>query len=235
MFPMNQMRVPQIRSVDIPEEDQGVFVNLARLADPTLDGLEKALREAIPTLDRSELLLQLRRESVLADIPDLDDIVAALVSLAGTAYSGQLAIDDFVDIVVGAIQGDDVVELSDSEATLLTSRLKRLAKIDCLEIIAKGNIILHANNRDFRSASIVSELRPVFLGEDLKVSAGLIVHQLAIRSSHNGRSETSYIALDSEDLVALGDAVSRAIKKERTLREFANRAETPILIPPVGE
>jgi hypothetical protein len=229
------MKTPRIRSVQIPEDEQGVFASLARLTDPALDGLDRALRHAVPTLDRQELISQLRREPLLAAVPDLDEIIGSLVSVAGTAYSGQVKVEDFAQVVVDAILGDGVIELSDSEAALLTERLKRLTTIECLEIIAKGNVILRANDRNFRSASIVSEFRPVCLGEDLKVSAGIIVHQLAIRISHNGRSETAYFALDSDDVTSLIEVASRAIRKERSLREFANRSAIPILIPPPGE
>ena len=232
---MNLMKAPRIRSVEIPDEDQGVFASLARLADPALEGLERALGEATPTLDRKEFMLQLRREPALIEVPDLDEIIAALVSLAGTAYSGQVDIESFIKVVVEAILEDHVIELSDAEAMLLTERLKRLTKVECLAVIAKGNVLLRANGQNFLSASIVSELRPVFLGDDLKISAGLVLHQLAIRASHNGRSETTYFALDSEDLVSLREAVTRAIDKERSLRDFANRSAIPVLIPPAGE
>jgi hypothetical protein len=232
MVRTNPMKASRIRSVEIPEEDQGVFASLSRLADPALDGLERALRRATPTLDRNELIQQLQEESALIDVPDLEDIVAGVVSLAGTAYSGQVDVDSFVEVVVDAIRNDHVVDLSKEEALLLTNRLKRLAKVECLEIIAKGNVLLRANDQNFHSASIVSELRPVFIGEELKVSAGLILHQLAIRTVRNGRPETTYFTLDSEDILSLSDAVARAIKKERSLREFANRSATPVLIPP---
>lgn len=234
-MPMNPMKPSRIRSVDIPDEDQGVFASLARLADPALEELERALVRAVPTLDRQKLMQQLRKEPALAEVPDLDDIIAALVSLAGTAYSGQVEIETFVEIVVDSIVNDHVIELSGPEASLLKDRLKRLAKVECLEIMAKGNVLLRANDQDFRSASIVSELRPVFVGENVRVGGGLILHQLAIRTSHDGRNETAYFSLDSEDLASLTETIARAIKKDRSLRDFASRSAIPILIPQTEE
>jgi hypothetical protein len=197
--------------------------------------LERALSQAVPTLDRKVLISQLKREPLLADVPDLDAIIGSLVSVAGTAYSGQIKVQDFVDFVVDAIRSDHVIELSDSEASLLADRLKRLTTIECLEIIAKGNVLLRANDQNFQSANIVSELRPVCFGEELKVAAGIIVHQLAIRTSHNGNPETAYFTLDSEDVASLHEVIARAIRKERSLREFAERSAMPILIPPPGD
>jgi hypothetical protein len=225
------MTVSRIRSVEVPEDEQGVIARLARLTDPALDGLERALCQATPTLDRENLISQLRREAILGEVVDLDEIVGSLVNVASTAYSGHVKTGDFVQVVVDAIQNDHVIELSDSDAQVLRDRLTRLAGSRCLELIAKGNLLLRANDRNYRSAQIATDLRPVCLGEDLKISAGLILHQLAIRASHNGRSETVFFALDSEDLNSLNRVVSRAIKKEKALRDLAEKSETPILTP----
>jgi hypothetical protein len=229
------MKAHQIRSIEIPDDEQGVLAGLARLADPALDGLERALNKAVPTLDKRSLVAQLRLEPLMADVPDLENIIGSLVSFAGTAYSGQIDVDEFADIVAQEIRNDGVIELSSSETSLLAERLKRLTRIECLEIIAKGNVLLRANDRNFQSAAIASDLRPVCFGSELRVAASVILHQLAIKTSHNGRPETIYIALDSEDLASLEEVVTRAAKKERSFREFLGRSATPVLVPPAGE
>jgi hypothetical protein len=229
------MKTTRIRSVEIPEDEQSVIAQLARLTDPALEGLERALGHASPTLDRENLISQLRREPILAEVADLDEIVASLVNVVGTAYSGHVKTSDFVQVVVEEIQNDHVIELSDSDAQVLRDRLTRLAGSACLELIAKGNLLLRANDRNFRSAQITTDLRPVCIGEELKVSGGLILHQLAVRATHNGRSETAFFVLDSEDLTALKRVVSRAFKKEKALRDLAAKSGTLILTPASDE
>jgi hypothetical protein len=223
------MTTSRIRSVDVPEDEQGIIAQLTRLTDPALEGLERALCRATPTLNRESLISELRREPALAEVADLDEIVASLVNVASTAYSGHVETSEFVQVVVNTIQNDQVIELSDSDAKVLRDRLTRLASSKCLELIAKGNLLLRTNDRNYQSAQITTDLRPVFLGEDLNVSAGLILHQLAVRSSHNGRSETVFFALDSEDLTSLSRLVSRAVEKEKALRDLAAKSGTPIL------
>lgn len=225
------MNTSRIHSVDVPEDEQGIIASLVRLTDPALADLERALCQAVPTLDRENLIEQLRREPALAEVSDLNEIVGSLVNVAGTAYSAHIETNEFVQVVVDAIQNDHVIELSDSDAHVLRDRLARLVASRCLELIAKGNLLLRANDRNYRSAQITTDLRPVCLGEDLKVSAGLILHQLAVRISHNGRSETAFFTLDAEDLASLSRVISRAVKKEKALRELANKSGTPILTP----
>lgn len=229
---MTGSRIP---TVEVPDEEQGIIASLIRLTDPALDALERALCEATPTLDRQDLVSQLRREPLLAEISDLNEIVGSLVSFVGTAYSGHFGAVEFAKLVVDAIQKDDVIEMPDAEAEILRARLARLASSKCLELIAKGNILLRANDRNYRSAQITTDMRPVYLGEEVKVSAGLILHQLAIKTSHNGKSDTVFVTLDSADLVSFSRVISRAMKKEKALSDFAGESGTPVLTPPSEE
>ena len=229
---MTGSRIP---AVEVPDEEQGIIASLIRLTDPALEALERALCDATPTLDRQELVSKLRREPLLAEISDLNEVVGSLVSFAGTAYSGHFGAVELAKLVVDAIQREDVVEMSDAEAELLRARLARLANSKCLELIAKGNMLLRANDRNYRSAQITTDMRPVYLGEDVKVSAGLILHQLAVKTSHNGRSDTVFVTLDSADLVSLSRVISRAMKKEAALSDFAEKSGTLVLRPPSEE
>ncbi|MHB1743861.1 MAG: hypothetical protein ACYCPO_15550 [Acidobacteriaceae bacterium] len=226
-----KMTVTRINSIEIPEDEQGTLASLLRLTDPALAGLERALSEATPTLDSEKLVSHLRKEPHLAEVKDLDDIIGSLVTIAATSYSRHVNTDEIVQAAVATIKSDHVVELSDSEGEILANRLSRLAKLKPLELIAKGNILLRENDRIFRSAKVITDLRPICSGDDLKVAAGVIIHQLAIRAFHKGKSDTIYFALDSEDLVSVGDVIARAIKKEKALREFADSSSTPILTP----
>ena len=225
------MTTSRIRSVDVPEDEQGILARLLRLADPALEGLERALSQAVPTLDRENLVSQLCREPALAEVADLDEIIGSLVNVASTAYSGQVGTSEFVQVVVDAIQNDHVIELSISDAQILRDRLVRLAGSKCLELIAKGTLLLQTNDRNYLSAQITSDLRPVYMSQELKVSAGLILHHLSVRASHNGRPETVFFTLDSEDLSSLNQVISRAVKKERALRDLAEKSGTPVLNP----
>jgi len=219
------------RRLEVPSEDQGILASLLRLSDPALQGLDLALSRARPSLEKDELISQLREEPNLADVGDLEQIVGALLSLAGTAYSTGVGLDEILDAVIAEIKRDEVVDLSESDAEILKGRLARLAKTRSVELVAKAGQLLRANDRSFQSVRVITDLRPICSGEDVKVAGAVIVHQLAIRALHNGRSETTYVALDSADLATLNSAVARALKKDRALRSFAITSDTPILTP----
>jgi hypothetical protein len=229
------MTTKRIQSIDIPEEEQGILTSILRLSDPAFDGLERALCQARPTLDKLELISQLRTEPSLADVRDLEQVVGSLLSIAGTAYYGGAKVDEIIDAVIEGIKSDNIVEITDSDAEALKFRLEKLSRTKSVELGAKAIQLLGANDRSFDSVRVVTDLRPIYSGEGSNVSAGVIVHQLAVRAKHNSRDEVTYIALDSLDLAALNAAVSRALLKDKALRDFAKASNTPILTPPPEE
>lgn len=225
------MATNRIQSLEIPGEDQDTLASLLKLSDPALRGLETAISQAKPTLYRDELVSQLRGEPSLAKVDELERIVESLIRIAGTSYSAEANIDEVIDAVIATVMHGNAVKLSDADVDNLKKLLIRLAKLKPIELIAKASILSRANDRSFRSVRIVTDLRPICSGEDVQVTGGVIVHELAIRASHNSNREWTYFALDSADLAKFQSAISRAIKKDKALREFANRSNTPILTP----
>jgi hypothetical protein len=225
------MSLGRIRAVEIPPEEQGILASFLRLSDPALEGLEQALSHVTPTLDKDKLVSQLQAEPTLADVPDLADIVGSLISIAGTSYSAGVSADEVLDVVIASIKDDGVVELNDGDAKILKARLTRLVGSKPLDLVAKASELLRANDRTFQSVRMVTDLRPICLGDEPSVAGGVIVHQLAISASYNGRRETTYIVLDSIDLEAFNSVILRAKKKDKALREYARASSTPILSP----
>jgi hypothetical protein len=225
------MSIKRLHSVEIPPEEQGILASFLRLSDPALEGLEQALSNATPTLDREKLLSQLQTEPALAGVDDLADIVGSLINIAGTSYAAGISASEVLDVVIATIKDDGVVELNDDQAEILKRRLARLIGSKPLDLVAKASELLRANDRVFRTVRIVTDLRPICMGDETTVAGGVILHQLAIGTSHNGRPETTYIALDSIDLEALNNAISRAKKKDKALRDYAKASSTPILSP----
>ena len=223
----------RIQQLEIPDEEQGTLAAIARFTDPTLQELESALSELTPTLLREDLVAQLRRNPLLATVPDLEGILGTLISIAGTASAAGIDTSEVVEAAVQAIKNDDVIDLSDEDAEALKKRLISLEKQTSLALVAKASELLKANERVLHSVKVISDLRPICLGKETNVGGAVIVHQLAIRSTRNGRREHTYFAMDSPDLNDLKDAVAAAIRQDGALRELAACSKLPVLSPPV--
>lgn len=227
------MTTKKIHLLDIPKEEQELLSSVLKLSGSGVEGLEAALSQTQPTLAQESLISQLRQNPNLASVSDLDGILSALINVAGTAYSLGASTDDLVDAAVATIRDEDVVELSDAEAESLKERLKRLERLQTLELIAKGSQLIKASERTFLSARIYSDLRPIFVGEETQIAGAVVVHQFAVRSLRNGRREYTYFMLDSSDLDELQKVISRATKKDKALRELAACSKAPVLSPPM--
>ena len=155
----------------------------------------------------------MRGEASLAEVGDLEGIVGALINIAGTGYSAGSDTEDVVEAVIATIKSDNVVELSEAEVENLKGLLARLARLKPIELVAKASELSRANDRTFHSARVVTDLRPICSGDDAQVAGAVIVHQLAIRASRNGRRESTYFTLDSIDLAELNEVITRAVKK----------------------
>lgn len=228
-----KMTTKKINLLEVPRDEQGVFASLLRLSGSGIEGLESALNHIQPTLVADALISQLKNNPDLANVQDLDEIIGSLVNLAGTAYSVGATVEETVDAVIASIRNDDVVELSDEATEELRGSLKRLERTRSLELIAKGSQLIKAGERTFLSAKVYSDLRPIFVGEETQVAGGVIIHQFAVRSMRDGRREHTYFTLDSTDLDELQEVISRAVKKDKALRELAACSSTPILSPPI--
>jgi len=222
---------PRIESIAIPSEDQRTFAGILKLPGAAVQALEVGLRKAVPTLERDALISELRREPSLGDIEDLESLVGAFLSLAGTAYAGGMPVEEVVDFVVGQLDSDEVIDLSESDRESLKAILYKLAKTESIQIVAKARQLLLANDRNFEKVKIVTDLRPVFSGDEMVIAGEVIIHQLTIQAQHNGRMETTFVALDSIDLASLHDEVARALSKDKSLRQFAKVSQTPMLTP----
>jgi hypothetical protein len=85
------------------------------------------------------------------------------------------------------------------------------------------------NPRNFQSARIVTDIRPVFSD---KVSApplgAVIVETLQIQTwTRDGSSELIFVSMDETDLLQLRETVDRALVKTRTLSTLLSDQNLP--------
>jgi hypothetical protein len=217
--------------LEIPDDEQQTLFKLAQLPEAAIEALGRSINAAVPTLGQGDLIPQIEGEEALRGVTGLQDLVRSLVSVAGTSYSASVTNEEMADSIAAALTDGDVVETSEDDLKTLKRRLVTLSRLRTIEMIAKGAELSRANDRSVRSAKIITDLRPICRGEEAEVAGAVIIHQLAIHSFHNSRNETMYFSLDSEDLKTLADAVSRALLKDKALRQFAESANTVVLTP----
>ncbi len=82
--------------------------------------------------------------------------------------------------------------------------------------------MLAQHDRNFQSARIFTDLRPLFETDPEQAPSGaVIVEMLQLETwSGDGRTETVRVAMDRADLLELRGVIERAIKKTDSLRQL---------------
>lgn len=119
------------------------------------------------------------------------------------------------DDTASVLANDSALNVPDESRPALATRIARLLRGRGLALLGKAVDLQAEHNRVFRQARIYSELRPMF---DLKLSLSprsvSLTHMLKIEYFDSRLSvDTTYIALDSQDLLELKRVVDREIDK----------------------
>ncbi|MDX6484221.1 MAG: hypothetical protein QOE95_1992, partial [Gaiellaceae bacterium] len=118
------------------------------------------------------------------------------------------------------IHESDYRELVTSTNTrdLLSRRLNKLLSVESMMVGAKSYILLFDHDRNFRSARVLTDIRPVFFDEAEKTpSAAMIIHHLKVTYLEGDMSKDLYIAMDNKDIKRLIAVLARAEMKAKTL------------------
>jgi len=110
-------------------------------------------------------------------------------------------------------------------------RLLELSKQKLAIGLARSMRVTFENERTFRTAMTISEMRPVF-GDSLDSGplASVIVHSLKLTFSTAGEPDLKQfsVVLDDRDLSALITALERAKVKSKAIQTLTDRIELPL-------
>jgi hypothetical protein len=158
---------------------------------------------------------------------------------------GQDSNESLADVIysfgglLSSIRSDEIEKVTDDLIFSLKLQLKEILpeenrlKNNLLQILSKGEklkyrykviSLLTDNDKSFLNSRIISDIRFVFK-DDIKETdrRALIIHKLKFDFIKDGCTKNFYIALDSIDLVKLQEQISRALEKERALKnDYSN-------------
>lgn len=106
------------------------------------------------------------------------------------------------------------------KTTALEANIRSVLGAKVLQASTKGLSLMSDQDRLFLSSRILTDVRPVF-ADDLSspLLGSVVTHTLKISMRSDGRPQSFFVVLDSEDLLQLRDSVERAIAKDKLLAE----------------
>jgi hypothetical protein len=119
------------------------------------------------------------------------------------------------------------LNLDDAEREALRTRAQAILDTDVFATTGVATDLQTQHERNYQSARIVTDVRPVFQDAlDKAPDGAVIVETLQIQTwSRNGDSQLMFVSMDEVDLRQLQSIIQRALDKTETLKAFlAERA-----------
>jgi hypothetical protein len=213
-------------TITIPDSYKAGINQLAHLAEGDVDRLLAGFNRIEPKLTGKELAADLQSQIEGPQIAQLSEIVESLVgvsSLVG-AYE-ELPLDKIVQDLLDAMQQhrEDFAEPA-SGWKPFGAVLTRLLQSSSLRISARANDVQHEEPKLFANGRILTDIRPVFEGDEAELKGALIIHSMKLTYFSDGEYKDFYVALDDNDLRALRKVLERAERKSAVLKATLSKA-----------
>lgn len=221
--------------LEIPEALADGLAALFRLSDEQISVLQSELQQAKPRLSRAKFLEDLAGK-IPTDPPAARAIAEALLSMYLARASFEVRAERFVEGVLSAAQEaeDERLHFEAAEASKIKDRLVSLLTEQSLAITSKAFDVMTEHERTYTTgrARILTDLRPIYGDEPTAPpSTAVVVHNLKITYHERGGIREFYVAMDTDDLLDLKDAIERAQQKEQGLMALLKPTNLEILSP----
>jgi hypothetical protein len=169
---------------------------------------------------------------LVASIPteELGAVIDGLYALYRVREYSELNRNSFLKELIEGLRPHADPPIEDSELPEITSRFRRLLKIETLESISKAVTVQRDGERLYCGSRILTDMRPVFGREDdSELKAAVITHNLRISYHDCGEHKDVYFVMDEEDLAEIHGVIERALAKTQTIDGFLDKVNLPRL------
>ncbi len=198
-----------------------------------MSSLKEALKRASPRLVLPELIEQIA-SSVPFSEEDASKVISVLASFYSLKVEKRLTFGKFFDELLEALKqtGNKDLQLSGEHASEFRKHLEELLSLDeSLGVTTRALGVMVEHEHVWQSGRVLTDLRPVFgLDATEAPKAAVPIHNLRIAYRDAGQSvKEFFVALDTEDLDQLRGILERAVNKEASLRQLADKMGLPCL------
>jgi len=206
-------------------------VKLRALSEEDIQKLLSAFRDEPPSLDYVNMAKSIASKVDTIPRKDALEIVTVVFSLYFLRARDEMPPSELAEGICRAMEDSGVedLKLPGRDRQYFKDQLTKLLSVGSLDIGTKAIDVLNDNERAFRSARVLTDIRPIF-GSNPKSSpaAAVLVQMLKISyRGKRGRTENFFVALDTTDVGDLIDVLERANTKAESLRSILKDADVP--------
>ena len=210
----------------LPEQALLGFAKLANLSAEVFDNLMQRLGKTPISVDQLGDIQRAIPEEI-AELQDRERIAYAISGIHHIYARTPSKREDIAEECARSARVQGHLK-DDEKATTLKQYVLRVLGITELSIGHKAACLMVEHEKVFSVARIMSDVRPVFDEnfDGIKFPAILINHNLKLEYWESGELKEFYLSLDSEDLRTLSEAVQRAERKSKMIRQLVNGSLT---------
>jgi len=215
-------------TLNLPTELQIGVERMARLSDKNRSTLAQAIQQVQPALGEAALAEQIPPVAETMDEEDVRLMVWTLLQLSTGSDAMGMSPNRFAELVVDSLEVSED-DKPDGFARWLGGVLESRAVV----LSAKAMNVFLDHDHTFSQARILTDVRAVWKdGADSDPEVGVIYHLLKLIYREGRHTQQIFLAMDSNDLQLLKDAVERAQTKERTLQHWLGQKGVNLLSAP---
>ncbi len=211
--------------VTISQQAYRDFSTIAKIGKDILKTLVSDL-----SADGAHPLVRLSRlRSILenrVDRKEADLLERHLLSLASMSRMRNLDIEQCVNEVTPVIGDNGWTEDDQESWEGVREEITALAGTESISCLEKTMSLAYEHDNILVSASVVTDIRPVFDGDRNSVVASLVTQELRLKYYTNGEHREIGLALDADDVAGLVESCTSALSKGKVAKQMMSDAGT---------
>lgn len=218
--------------LQIPEEHLPSLLKICTLSKKAVDQLVEALQSNRIESESQAMAHRISGQVPLIRLSDLIGILSTTYALYAVREFSEIETPEFITDLVASIlnSGRWETEVTPAVQSGLRARFERILSVETLRMLSKAIHLQRDGERLYCEAKVLSDIRPLFGGDAVeRPLAAVVTHTLKL-SYHEGRQHRDFFTvLDLADLQALHETLTRALEKDRELRNLLGESRLPVL------
>jgi len=204
----------------VPKTQIRLLATLRDLTQEQLSSVRAALEALGSTLEITAFELAIAK--VLDDDGVAKQTAAALLLLSKVrrSYSADaVAVLEAISADI-ALRGDQYRWSAEEVASWkrLAPSIAAVVALSTVSVLEKSVELAYSFRSLYRSARVLTDIRPVFNDDGSEVHAAVVTHTLELAYTEDGVTKTLCLAVDAQDLTQLSTICSRAQQKAKAAR-----------------
>lgn len=217
--------------VNPPKQVRDTLKEIASLSPEVLNELESKL-SAADIGSNPQVIIESIFVDVFGDVKQADVFERQIMGLAGLLRRLPYPTESSLSRIGDSCSERDWSEAERENWKSAIPSIARIVKSKIVDSTSKALLLHYDHDRLWVSATIISDIRPIFDDSREEVVAGVMSQTLKLAyNDKSGKEHDFSIVLDEQDISALKEACELALRKAKASKEaWTNKAGFPCLV-----